>query len=433
MASYSENIMIVARPFLASLLLAGAAASCHTTKLIPGRCEKPADCSGGLTCDDHQTCVPAAPGPSPCSSSDQCGSGYTCDNLQWCVCQNQGFSADNDPCADGRLPTYRGVETDGGVDGGDGGDGGDAGDGGDGGFKCKANGDCSGTTPACRADGVCVGCLGDNDCVMPAKPICNVSTNTCGPCMSDSECVARFPSNGPGVCMAHQDGHCATDDETVYVQNIPACVALGSTGAGTADKPFCTIQAAIASLATRSLIVVRGTIAGSTTVQSGSLSIVGQQGAKISPATAMPGLQVSGSSLYMRGVRVSAGDDVGINAGSASTLSLDTVVVDNCAGGGILIDGAAFDIKNTKVMNNSSTPIMHGTYYVGGILIANPLAAGPSKLHLVTIQGNGAPGLQCSTSIMGDGVFATGNSTDQISPACGITACSPAGQGCGTP
>src|SRR3982750_2203070 len=106
--------MIATRSILVSVLLAVTAVACDRWSLIPGRCDKASDCSGGLTCDDHKTCVPPTPGPSPCSSSDQCGSGYVCDNLQWCVCQNSGFSGGNDPCAG--LPTYRGVQNDGGVD-----------------------------------------------------------------------------------------------------------------------------------------------------------------------------------------------------------------------------------------------------------------------------------------------------------------------------
>src|SRR4029078_5368290 len=149
MSSRAETQMALARLFLASLLMALAAVACNGTKLIPGRCEKPSDCSGGLICDDHKTCVPSTLPAAQCASSTQCGSGYVCDNLQWCVCQNQGVSVDNDPCADGRLPTYRGVESDGGTDGGDGGD---AGDGGEGGFKCMGSGDCAVPTPACRGD-----------------------------------------------------------------------------------------------------------------------------------------------------------------------------------------------------------------------------------------------------------------------------------------
>src|SRR4051812_5481284 len=123
MSSRSETQMTIARPVLASLLLALVALACNKSNLLPGRCDKASDCSGTLTCDDHRTCVPSSGGQPPCSSSAACGEHYVCDNLQWCVCAVPTSGSD-DPCTNGSLPTYRGVGTDGGMDGGDGGDGG---------------------------------------------------------------------------------------------------------------------------------------------------------------------------------------------------------------------------------------------------------------------------------------------------------------------
>jgi hypothetical protein len=106
-------------------------------------------------------------------------------------------------------------------------------------------------------------------------------------------------------------------------------------------------------------------------------------------------------------------------------------VADN-PGGGILLNGAAFDIRNTTVTGNG--PNTDSTPW-GGIYVQSLPASGATNLTFVTIQNNPGPGLVCAsaTAIQGTGVLATGNTLSQISTSCGVTSCSPldGGTGCG--
>ena len=99
------------------------------------------------------------------------------------------------------------------------------------------------------------------------------------------------------------------------------------------------------------------------------------------------------------------------------------------SGGGILVDGAAFVIKNTTVTNNG--PGTTGAIVWGGVLVNNPAAAGPAQIQNTTVQGNNAVGISCSSAIQGSGVLATANTSVDIGPACGFTSCVTAGAACG--
>jgi hypothetical protein len=116
---------------------------------------------------------------------------------------------------------------------------------------------------------------------------------------------------------------------------------------------------------------------------------------------------------------------------TGGTLKLDAVVVDSCAGGGIHLDGAAFDIENTTVTN--SGPGMVGATSWGGVLISVLPTSGITLLKLDTIQGNKGPGVACTGQISGAGIYATGNSTSDVGTSCGFTTCSPTGPTCGAP
>jgi hypothetical protein len=127
---------------------------------------------------------------------------------------------------------------------------------------------------------------------------------------------------------------------------------------------------------------------------------------------------------------------MGINALTGTTLHVDTCSVMNNPGGGILLNGAAFDIKNTTISNNGSGSLGSATW--GGVYINNPPSSGTTTLSNVTIQNNGQVGLVCSASITSTtSVLASGNNngstkaTDQIGNACGIASCSSAGTTCG--
>jgi hypothetical protein len=184
----------------------------------------------------------------------------------------------------------------------------------------------------------------------------------------------------------------------------------------------------------KTLVVVRGTVAGPTwTYQGGGgqaqASVIGQQTAAIGNVTS-PCWTMNSGSVYIRDIKFSPSATVGIKA-TGGMLRLQGVTVDSCQGGGILLDGAAFDIENTTVTKNglAQQPVVWS-----GILVNSLAPSGAKLLKLVTIQNNMGPGLYCSASaaIQGDGVLASGNSSLDVATACGITPCSQAASGtCG--
>jgi hypothetical protein len=332
------------------------------------------------------------------------------------------------------------------ADGGDGGDGktgcsgnGDCGDGGagvcdvDSGMcvGCLASVDCSGATPVCDTDAKkCVECLTDVDCGAAAKPICDTANRTCVKCASDAQCVAKLGAD-PGVCMAHADGRCAASNEAIFVQQTTLCSDASPT-AGTPGQPYCTMGPVAQRLATGSidLVVVRGTVtAGSWTFAgtTGEVSIVGQQSAFIASA-ASPALAMASGQLYVRDLKASSSASVCLSA-KGGTLRLQGITVDSCLKGGVLLDGAAFDIRDTVVTNNG--PGTQGTTLWGGVLVNALPTTGPAGLSLVTIQGNKQIGLTCAGAIQGTGVLASGNTGGDVNPYCNVTPCASAGPSCG--
>jgi hypothetical protein len=384
---------------LVALSLSLTTAACLHKELNPGRCNSTNDCLSGQTCD----LSPAANGTCVCTSPS---------------CMDGGASGSG-----------------GGGGGGSGGTGNSAGDGGqDVAPTCQPS--CTAPRSTCTPDLTCVECLTNADCNMATKPICD-ATGTCVACTSDEQCAAKLPT-GPGVCMAHQDGRCATDAETIYVQNdAPTCsdaVQAGDAGAdvGTRSKPFCSMQPVPLRLTTsRALVVVRGTVgSGSWTFTGPSdASIVGQQSAFVSSGP-MPAFSISSGSILIREVKFASSASIGIRA-TGGTVRLERVTVDSCMGGGILLDGAAFDIQNTTVTRNG--PATDGATSWGGILVKALPSSGLSRLDLVTLQNNNNAGLVCAAQIEGTGVFASGNIGGiDVNPTCAVITCTPMSSTCGS-
>jgi hypothetical protein len=281
--------------------------------------------------------------------------------------------------------------------------------------------------PACSPAGPCVECNTSGDCGTPGKPICNAGK--CEPCSSDVQCAAKAAN--PGICMSHQDGRCATDAETIYVQNGAGCSA--GPGAGSVAMPFCKPQDALAvATSTRRVVAIRGpaAVAGFawSNASVGQLSVIGQAAATIAGG-ADPGIRLTAGDLYARDLTVAPSANVGVVAELGSTLRLSHVVVRDNAQGGILVNGAAFDISNTRVTANGPGDIMGFPW--GGVRIQAVLAS-PARLERVTINDNKQVGLSCSANVSGMGVLASGNAGGvDIATTCAISACSPAGPTCG--
>jgi hypothetical protein len=241
--------------------------------------------------------------------------------------------------------------------------------------------------------------------------------------------------------MNNIDGHCATDAETVYVQNVVGTCVDSGTNAGSAATPFCTARYAVTtaiSTSGKDLVVAKGTVADfSIATPSKTLTVVGQN-ATITPGGAgADGIDITSGTVYLRGLTVQGATStgMGINAapttGSTVTLYMNSCKVTNNAGGAILLNGAAFDIENTTVTGNG--PGTLGVASWGGILVNALPTSGSTNLNLVTVQNNNGGGIACSGPIQGTGVLSTGNTNtvSQIGPACGFTSCTAAGTSCG--
>jgi hypothetical protein len=246
---------------------------------------------------------------------------------------------------------------------------------------------------------------------------------------------------GPGVCLV-QDGHCASDEESVYAGTDGGVTCSDvSAGAGSPATPFCTLQAAVGAAKAKGKPVVVATgifTSGVTGVAlSQPLTLVGKS-ARITPASYSDGFSITSGELYLRKVTIagSASQQTGVGilaqvtTGASLFLHLDGLTITGNPGGGILLNGAAFDIRNTSVVGNGPGQTSGGAIF-GGIRIDGTPSAGPSSLALVTIRGNQAPGLSCSGGIQGSGVLATDNAVVDIATSCAVTACTQAGPTCG--
>jgi hypothetical protein len=245
--------------------------------------------------------------------------------------------------------------------------------------------------------------------------------------------------------MAHQDGRCAADTEVVYVANVTGCISTGTSG-GTSSQPLCTLQAAVTRLSTNTskrLVVLRSSADVVSVTSATQVSIVGQSTASIATGAGNAGIAVSGTgNLYVRDLSVvgSMVSNIGISAGAGTTLRLERVKVLNNGGGGIFLNGAAFDFEDVLVSGNG-TGIDGSTTWSGIYVKSLPNAGTATKLNLVSVVNNGSPGLNCSYAVPGMSgsngtVFASGNGGTggiNIIPTCGITVCTPALAGtCGS-
>jgi hypothetical protein len=298
----------------------------------------------------------------------------------------------------------------------------------------------------------CVECATSADCSSdPTKPICDTTAHTCGACSSDDQCAAKLGA-APGVCMAHQDGRCATGAEAIYVDPAatPCLNLLSTSNDGTAAVPFCTLDLARRVLSgdgsiqptTRTLLIVRGgpmdAAPGAFARAAGAeVSIVGQNTAVI-VAGAKPALDLQSGAFYVRGLQLSSAASVGINAtpgtSGSLTVRVDHVTVESCRGGGIFLGGAAFDIRNTLVTRNG--PAQAGAAAWGGILVNALPPSGPTHIASSTVRMNDGGGVSCSVPVDGAAdvlVVDNVNTPVQVSNACGFQPCSAAGPTCGAP
>jgi hypothetical protein len=299
----------------------------------------------------------------------------------------------------------------------------DTGDtGADTGSGCNGDQDCAGMPANKRACDVrthaCVQCTRNDQCGTD-MPICRA--DTCGTCQTDGEC------GGPGVCM--ENGRCAVDGDVIYVQKTNNTC---TTGSGTMSSPYCRSQDAVKDLAGKTIIIVRPSIAvGGIDINSTSLPtakgpilIVGQQGALIMPGSNDPaGVHVSGAfDVTVRDLKIANGNSTGIAADSGATVHVTRCYVEGNAGGGILLDGAGYEITNTIIAANSAVSTQ-GCGAWGGVCIRGTVPIGaPSTFQNDTVASNAGPGVACMSSQPIGGSIVYGNATLDNS-GCAITTC----------
>ncbi len=255
---------------------------------------------------------------------------------------------------------------------------------------CKAA-----SAPVCdTAARHCVQCLKDGDC-SGATPIC--TNQQCTKCTSDAQCATKLGAN-PGVCMFHQDGRCATDAETIYVQDNATICSPSAASGGTAVNPFCNSQdGANAVASTKRLVVMRGPdawLGWSATYSGAQVSVVGQNGATIAPGAAV-GIHLVSGDLYLRGLTVAGSFNTGITVDSGATLRMDRSILTNNAKGGLIVAaGGAFDISNSVFDKNGPGSV--GAVSFGGVYLGAVSAAGPGRFWYNTVINSGAAGVVCA-------------------------------------
>jgi hypothetical protein len=266
--------------------------------------------------------------------------------------------------------------------------------------------------PACDS-GACVECTDDKHCASPTRPICDTQLKKCVPCTADAQCVKKQGTANPGVCLAHQDGRCAVDGETIYVQNGPGCSMSAGAG-GTATAPFCFSQDGLnAVLATKRVVVLRGPDALTPFTAApvgGEVTVVGQTNATIAPG-AFVGIKLTAGDLYVRGVTVNGSTQTGVTVENA-TLRMNRCSITGNRGGLQVMNGG-FDVSNTVIAANKGALVPGTAVTYGGDNLKSAVGR-PLFFRNNTIVDNEAIGLVCSESYPIKGLLVTNNAVEQI-------------------
>jgi hypothetical protein len=301
--------------------------------------------------------------------------------------------------------------------------------------------------PACEvATGVCYECLADSHCGTATKPICDLASRSCVPCKLDNQC-----KRGPGICM--EDGHCASDAETILVgpgagtacQAPPMptaamnCPAKGINGALSGQRKVVVIRGAVGDFA----------ISPAMPAAVGRISIYGQNG-NVKPPRDAVGITVTAGDVLIKNLTVAAGesaDSHGIRVtGAATKLTLEAVTVEGNGGtgviaeagtelrvrrcmikgngkGGLQIDGAAFDVENTVIAANMGALVPGSTTFYGGAYLKAAAGGRAMAFRNNTIVDNAVAGLVCAAAYPVKGLLVATNTVAQVL-MCSVSASS---------
>jgi hypothetical protein len=214
--------------------------------------------------------------------------------------------------------------------------------------------------------------------------------------------------------MKHQDGRCASDAETVVVTStatLPSSIPAG-----------------------KRLVIIRGSVSGTVawTLPTTQVTIIGQNTGMLTGNGTSATMHLTGGDFYMRDLSITGGSP-GLTVDGGAIARLDHVSVSNNTKGGILLDGAAFDIKNTTVNGNGPNTV---DAVFGGIRIQNTPAAGPRSLSRSTINDNRQVGVSCGTGsgvspVPMDVLVSSNDGGVQVGDSCGFIPCTAASATCG--
>jgi hypothetical protein len=171
------------------------------------------------------------------------------------------------------------------------------------------------------------------------------------------------------------------------------------------------------------VVVVMGNVAAGTwsyaDKAAGNLLIVGQNGGRLFSSGA-PAFAMSSGNVTIRRLSLTSSLSMGIQA-TGGALTLDHVTVDHCAAGGIMLNGASFDIEDSSVLANG-LGVDNVTTNWSGIYVK--LVSGTAKLRRVTIASNTNAGILCAQAVDGTEVLAYGNGGGvDVGQACKIKVC----------
>ena len=365
-------------------------------------------CAGVVAVDGGAGCSGTTP---VCNAST--GSCVECVQNSDCPTAGKGFCVQH-KCVGCDVPGATASPSSGGSDGG-----------------TATAGACTSSKPVCVPSssasskaGQCVGCAGDTDC-KGTKPICDTATAfTCGACTSDLQCANK--GVGPGICMFvqtgtfPQDGRCASEDETIYVQNSSGC----SGGGGTAVSPFCQPQLAINAVSSsKRVIVMSGTAAlGEWNASLGAASqpvyVVGRNNPTVSVGAANIGIHIVSGAVYIRGITVQGSGTSAVNPGivvdSGAILGLDRCTLTGNAGGLLVNDGAGFDIAISVFVQNQSGSV--GAAVFGGAYLGSSTATTlPHRFWFNTVADNQQFGVACTSKTQAlDGCLLSGDAGGEV-------------------
>lgn len=246
--------------------------------------------------------------------------------------------------------------------------------------SCGSDGDCSGATPACDVTGskTCVQCVAPNDtsACTGATPTCG-SDNICRKCEAHSECASH-------ACLA--DGSCASESMVAYVD--PA-----GTDNTTCTKAMPCTSVAKALATSRPYVKLTGTTDEAVTVNNQDVTLLADQGAKLTRTSNGIILQVTGTSqldvydLEISGASGANNPGISMPAGNSARLRLYRTKLSANQGGGIIVAAGNIEIAQSVISANPGGGISVsgvGTMFdiENNFIVYNGVATGPSATQL---------------------------------------------------